>query len=103
MIIYSVTVIIKKDTEDPWLKWMRELQIKEVMKTGYFLNWEMLKLLSPEASTDEMRYVISYKSTSLGDLNEYLQKEAPRLKKEHTDKFSGKVKALRAVYQIIPH
>jgi len=38
MIIYSVTVVIKKDVEDSWLKWMKEEHIKDVIKTGYFTD-----------------------------------------------------------------
>ena len=103
MIIYSVTVVIKKDVENSWLKWMKEEHIKEVMKTGYFTDWEMQKQLIPEMAEDESTYIINYKSLSLDQYNEYLKKEAPRLQKEHTDKFFGKFKASRAVYQKIPH
>ena len=102
MIIYSVTVVIKKDVEDSWLKWMREEHIKEVMKTGYFTNWEMQKLLSQEIAVDESTYIINYKCPSLDEYNKYMQKDAPRLQKEHLEKFSGKFRASRAIYQLIP-
>ena len=101
MIIYNITVLIKKDVEIFWLKWMKEIHIKDVMKTGYFIDWEMLKLLLPETTADQSSYIINYKSPSLEKYNEYLAKDAPRLQKEHTDKFSGKYKASRAVYQLI--
>ena len=102
MIIYSVTVVIKKDVEDSWLKWMQEEHIKEVMKTGYFTNWEMQKLLSQEIVVDESTYIINYKCPSLDEYNKYLQKDAPRLQKETLEKFSGKFRASRAIYQLIP-
>ena len=102
MIIYCVTVVIKKDVEDSWLKWMREEHIKEVMKTGYFTNWEMQKLLLQEIVVDESTYIVNYKCPSLDEYNKYLQKDAPRLQKEHLEKFFGKFRALRAIYQLIP-
>jgi hypothetical protein len=102
MIIYSVTILIKKEVEDSWLEWMQKTHIKDVMDTGYFTDWEMQKQLIPEISADESAYIINYKSLSLDQYNEYLKNEAPRLQKEHTDKFSGKFRATRAVYQIIP-
>jgi Domain of unknown function (DUF4286) len=102
MIIYSVTVVIKKDVEDSWLKWMREEHIKEVMKTGYFTNWEMQKLLLQEIVVDESTYIINYKCPSLDEYNKYMQKDAPRLQKVHLEKFSGKFRASRAIYQLIP-
>ena len=102
MIIYCVTIVIKKDVEDSWLKWMREEHIKEVMKTGYFTNWEMQKLLSQEIAVDESTYIINYECLSLYEYNQYRQKDAPRLQKEHLEKFSGKFRASRAIYQLIP-
>jgi Domain of unknown function (DUF4286) len=102
MIIYSITVVINKDVEESWLEWMKEVHIKDVMNTGYFTDWEMQKQLIPELADDESTYIISYKSSSLALYYEYLKKEAPRLQKEHTDKFYGKFKASRAVYQLIP-
>jgi len=102
MITYSVTVVIKNDVEDTWLEWMKEIHIKEVMKTGYFTDWEMQKQIIPELAADESIYIINYKTSSLDQYNEYLMKEAPRLQKEHTEKFYGKFKASRSVYQIIP-
>jgi len=101
LIIYSVTVVIKKDVEESWLEWMKEIHIKEVMKTGYFTDWEMQKQIIPELAADESTYVIDYKTSSLDQYNEYLMKEAPRLQKEHTEKFYGKFKASRAVFKII--
>jgi hypothetical protein len=102
MIIYSVTVVIKKDVEDSWLKWMREEHIKEVMKTGYFTNWEMQKLLLPEIAADESTYIINYECPSLDEYDKYKQKDAPRLQNEHLEKFCGKFRASRAIYQLIP-
>jgi hypothetical protein len=93
--------VIKKDVEDSWLKWMREEHIKEVMKTDHFTNWEMQKLLSPEIAVDESTYIINYECPSLDEYDKYKQKDAPRLQKEHLEKFSGKFRASRAIYQLI--
>jgi hypothetical protein len=101
MIIYSVTVVIKEDVEDSWLKWMQKEHIKEVMKTGYFTNWEMQKLLLQEIVVNESTYIINYKCPSLDEYNKYMEKDAPRLQKEHLEKFSGKFRASRAIYQLI--
>jgi hypothetical protein len=100
MIIYSIKVVIKRDVEDSWLKWMQEKHIKEVMKTGYFTNWEMQKLLLPEIAADESTYIINYECPSLDEYDKYT--EMLRLQKEHLEKFSSKFRASRAIYQLIP-
>lgn len=81
MIIYSVTVVINKDVEESWLVWMKEIRIEVVMKTGYFLDWKLKKLLSPEVSSEESTYVIEYTLQSLEKYNEYSEKAAPLLQK----------------------
>lgn len=101
MIFYSITVEIKKDVEESWLQWMKEIHIKDVMKTGFFEGWEIQKQIIPELPADESTYIINYKTSSLDQYNEYLMKEAPRLQKEHTQKFYRKFKASRAIYRII--
>lgn len=101
MIIYSVALLIKKDVEEPWLNWMKEIHIPDVMKTGYFLDWKLRKLLLPEVSRDESSYMVEYTLQSLEKYNEYSEKAAPQLQKEHTEKFSGKFKATRTVYRLV--
>jgi hypothetical protein len=101
MIIYSVTVIIKKDVKSKWLKWMKEVHIPDVMNTGCFFDWQMQKLILPEDSNDEITYVINYHARSFEYYQQYLEKEAPRLQNDHNEKFGEKIKASRAVYSLI--
>lgn len=101
MIIYSVKVIIKQSVENEWLNWMKEVHIKDVMDTGYFLSWEMQKLLVPECSPQKLTYVIRYSLQNLDSYKAYLEKDALYLQQEHLNKFTGKFKASRAVYKVI--
>jgi len=101
MVIYSVTVILKKDTESDWLKWMKEVHVPDVMNTGYFLNWQMQKLILPEEAYDEITYVINYQAQSFQKYQLYIENEAPRLQIEHYEKFKDKFKASRSVYSSI--
>lgn len=101
MIIYSVTVSISKDVEKSWLNWMKEIHILDVLKTGYFFEYEFQKLLIPDSGEEESTYVINYRTDSLDKYQNYSLKEAPRLQKEHYDKFFGKFKASRLIYRLI--
>jgi hypothetical protein len=101
MIIYSVTVIIKKDVESKWLKWMKEVHIPDVMNTGYFFDWQMQKLILPEDTDDDITYVINYQGQSFETYKQYVENEAPRLRNEHKEKFKNKFKATRSVYSFV--
>lgn len=102
MITYSVAITVKKEIEDSWLKWMKEVHIKDVIKTGYFDDWQIKKLIISEPEKEESTFVINYITDSIDKYSKYIVEEAPRLQKEHTQKFDGKFKATRAVYLTIP-
>lgn len=102
MITYSVTITIKKEIEDSWLKWMKEVHVKDVIRTGYFNDWQIHRLILTHSASDESTFVISYITDTIDKYYEYMEKEAPRLQKEHTQKFENKFRATRSVYRSIP-
>lgn len=99
MVIYSVTVTIKRDVEEQWVNWMKEIHIDEVMATGYFESWKMMKMLIPASTTDEVTYIVQYSVRSMEKYQEYAKNEAARLQSEHAQNFPGKFKAARAVLE----
>ncbi len=101
MYIYSVAITIKKEIEDDWVSWMKEVHLGDVMATGYFQSWKMLKMLIPASTTDEVSYVVQYSVNSLARYEEYAKKESSRLQSDHALKFPGKFKAARAVLEEI--
>jgi len=102
MIIYRVTVTVNNDIENDWLKWMKEIHIPDVMKAGYFNKWQIEKQIIPENSQDGITYIINYYANTISDYQKYSERDAPRLREEHTRKFSGKFKAFRIVLTILP-
>jgi len=101
MVVYRVTVTITKEIEDSWLKYMTEVHINDVVNTGYFSEWKLQKQILPQDSAEEATYVIEYYAQSFQQYQTYAEKEAPRLQKEHSDKFFGKFTASRKVFEII--
>lgn len=101
MIIYSVTITVKKVVEKEWLKWMKEIHIKDVMKTGYFTSWQIYIRKAPGDSPGEITYLINYFAESLNKYEKYIKKEAPRLQREHSERFKKKFRATRNLYTLI--
>ena len=101
MIIYSVTIYIKKDVETEWLEWMKKTHIGEVMKTGHFNSFRIFKVVVPSNTLDESTYCIQYDCKSMEDYSIYLEVHASRLQKEHTIKFQNKIKAARSLMEEI--
>ena len=99
MIIYNVTINIENDVREEWLAWMKSSHIPDVMKTGYFLENKICKVLVEEEQGTT--YSIQYTCANMKDLEEYRQLHAPRLQKEVADKFPNKFVAFRTLLEVV--
>jgi hypothetical protein len=97
MIVYNVTVKIDPTVHDEWLKWMRETHIPDVLATGLFEDNKMMRVLVDEE--DGKTYSIQYRISSWEKLNSYQKEHAPRLQKEHTDRYKDKFVAFRTLLE----
>ena len=99
MIIYNVTVNIENDIHDEWLEWMRTKHIPDVMATGCFTENKICKVLVEEEQG--ITYSVQYTSAGMNELQEYQRLHAPRLQKEHADKFANKFVAFRTLLEVL--
>ena len=101
MIIYSVTVSILPEISENWLQWMKEVHIPEVLSTGHFLSYRMMRLLSPESEDGSETYNIQYECESVLTLDRYLNDHAPRLREEHNRRYENQFFAFRTILQLV--
>lgn len=99
MIVYSVTVNIDDSVHTDWLAWMKNKHIPEVMATGFFTEYRMLKVISRNEGEEGMSYNIQYTCPSMADLHQYQINHAPALQKEHSDRYDGKFAAFRTLLE----
>ncbi|KAA3646829.1 MAG: DUF4286 family protein [Bacteroidetes bacterium] len=99
MIVYSVTINVEDDIHKEWLTWMKETHIPDVMETGFFIDNRFLKVISHNAEETGQTYNIQYSCPSMKDLHQYQAHHAPRLQKEHNDKFEGRFVAFRTLLE----
>ena len=93
MILYNVTISIDKAVRTQWLQWMRAEHIPDVLRTGYFKECKLCRLLGGEEEGGKT-YAIMYLAYNEKGLREYQSKFAPDLQMEHNAKFAGKFAAL---------
>lgn len=98
MILYNVTVSIDENVAEEWLKWMREVHIPDVMKTGLFLEGRICRILAFEEGG--LSYSVQYLSPSEEAYNIYQQDHAPTLQQEHTERYAGKFAAFRTILKV---
>ena len=99
MFIYNVTVNIADDAHQEWLKWMKEKHIPDVMKTGCFIDNQLVKVLYVE--DEGHTFSIQYKFLEMADIEKYQKEFAPKLQAEHTAMFKDKYTAFRTLLQIV--
>lgn len=99
MMIYSVTIAIQASIEAEWVEWMNKVHVPDVLRTGCFSECRIYKVLGSES--EEPTYVMQYHCRSLEEYHRYRDNFAPALQKEHTDRFAGRFRGLRQLFEEI--
>lgn len=98
MLIYNVTVGVDTSIEKEWLAWMKETHIPDVMNTGMFVGYKIYKVVGVQEG-ESVSYAIQYLAQSLNEIEEYLERFAPRLREEGHKNFGDKQAAFRTLLE----
>lgn len=99
MLIYNVTVNIENDVREEWLHWMTDVHIPDVMNTGCFDQYKILRLLTEEAENTGTTYAIQYRCPDQLSLSLYIEKYAPALQADHKARYANKFVAFRSILE----
>ena len=100
MLVYNVTSKIPFEQESAWCSWMQEVHIPEVMATGRFIRYRLLRLLDmddPEGCT----YTVQYSCESRAEYDRYIAENAPILRQRSFAKWGDSVVSFRTLMQVI--
>lgn len=98
MIIYNVTVKIDVEVHDEWLQWMQTVHIIEVLRTGFFYDAQIARLLEQD-EREGISYSVQYTCKDMATLQKYSTDHAPRLQTEHAKRYKGKFVAFRTLLE----
>jgi len=101
MVLYVVNVSVKKEMQEEWLEWMKQVHIPNVINTGYFNKADIYTIILPAKGGDEISFSVQYQSESYEKFMSYTVKEAKRLQKEHKEKFGDRITVERIVFEKI--
>jgi hypothetical protein len=100
MIVYNVTVKVHTSIQSPWLAWLKEEHIPEILKTECFTHYKILQILEVD-NTEGNTYAIQYYADSKAAYNRYIEKYATILREKSFKKWGDKFIAFRTVMQIV--
>ncbi|MBC7426591.1 MAG: DUF4286 family protein [Bacteroidia bacterium] len=99
MIIYNVTCNVSESMAAEWLNWMKEEHIPEVMATGLFSSYRILKLLTVVEDNEGLNYAIQYSCDSVEAFDKYVEIYGPGLKAKTYEKYGDSVLAFRTLLE----
>lgn len=100
MFIYNVTNKVSHDIETEWLIWMRETHIPELISTGLFSDFRILRLLDTDES-DGITYAIQYFCQTRSSYNTYIDDFASAMRGKTYEKWGDRVFAFRTLMEVI--
>ena len=99
MYIYNVTINIDETVHEPWLRWMRDEHIPDMLATGKFLGALMTRVMVEEEMAG-ITYSIQYRTDSKETLDRYYREDAESLRAQ-SKAFEGKFVAFRTELQVV--
>jgi hypothetical protein len=100
MIIYNVTINIENSVHDEWLNWMKTNHIPDVMSSGIFKEYRILRVLGDEESGGNT-YSVQYTCDNMEKYLQYRDIYAPALQAEHNNRFKDKFVAFRTLLETV--
>ena len=100
MIIYNVTIKVDDSIAEEWLKWMQEEHLPEVLGTGCFSGYRLVRLLEVDDS-EGPTYATQYNAASKADYNRYIQLHAAGLREKLQQKWGNGFIAFRSVMEVV--
>jgi hypothetical protein len=100
MIVYNVTTKITPDIEQPWLLWIKEEHIPDIIGTGCFTHANVFKLLETDDS-EGPTYTVQYFAESKSLYNNYTEKFVAAMRQKAFDRWGNKFIAFRSLMQVI--
>jgi hypothetical protein len=94
MIIYEITTTVSDKLITNYEKYMREIHIPDLLETGYFGRAYFTR-------SGENRYRVQYHAHSQKALDDYLEKDAPRLREDFMSHFPNGIELSRENWEII--
>ncbi len=92
MVIYEITAVVRADLIEEYETYMRGRHIPDLLATGYFSG-------AAFALSGENRFRIRYEADSQKALDDYLEKDAERLRADFLAHFPKGIELSREVWE----
>ena len=100
MLIYNVTIQVERSIAEDWLQWMTVEHIPEVMQTGCFEKYQLVKLLGKD-EPETVTYAVQYYATAQQQLDTYLSEHTDGLRQKSLERWGERFIAFRTIMEVV--
>ena len=100
MFIYNVTIKISDPIHAPWLQWLKEVHVPEVLATNCFTKATIVRVLEIDDS-EGPTYAVQFAAEGKASYNLYIEKHAALLRKKSFDKWGNQFIAFRSLMEVV--
>lgn len=100
MLVYNVTIKVDHSIATPWLHWLKEEHIPEVIATGCFTHAVILRLTEVDEA-EGPTFAVQYYADSKELYNQYITTFASEMRQKGFDKWGDKFMAFRTVMEVV--
>lgn len=100
MIVYNVTIKVEWAIHDAWLQWMQQEHMPELISTGCFHEYKLLRLIEIDEE-EGPTYAAQYYAHSKALYNQYIEKFSAEKREKAFQKWGNRFIAFRSVMQVV--
>lgn len=100
MLIYNITYLVSHEIHDEWLEWMKSYHAPEMLSTGHFSGYTILRLRDVD-ETEGVTYAFQFQIPNINHHDNYIAKHAPALRLKAQQHWGDRVMAFRTLMEIV--
>jgi hypothetical protein len=100
MIIYNITIKVEKQIAQAWLQWAEVVHIREIMKTGCFTSYRIVRLLEIDDS-EGPTFALQFEAESKADYNRYIELHANLIRQHSFERWGEQFIAFRSLMEVV--
>ena len=100
MLVYNITYAVSLEIHVAWMTWMKGIHIPEIMSTGLFSSFKVLRLLDVDEQ-EGLTFAVQFHAETEEHYRMYIAEHAPALRLQGTRQWGDQVIGFRTLMEIV--
>ena len=100
MLVYNITYAVSHEIHEEWMEWMKGTHIPQIMSTGLFSSFKILRLLEIDEQ-EGLTFAVQFHAETEEHYRRYIAEQSPALHLAATRQWGDKVIGFRTLMAIV--